>query len=965
MRETSHQLSLQNSQQPKHFRGGEKKVMKKSLSLLVAIAMVFSVFASMASAAELTAQQKFDALKEQGIFEGYPDGTAGLNKEMTRAEFSKVLALVNGLPQEASAANYTDVAKSHWAIGFIGAVTKANLMEGVGLNKFNPNGKVTIEQMAKTVVLSAGLEESSAAVQGTVSAWAKGYVAAAVEAGIIPAQSNYKANATRQLLVEASYVVVNGAVSVQSAVVVDDKNIEVTFTDGTVVKKTLDTALVAGQATKVTVEHNGQSYEVTVTLGALSISKAAQTDAGEITVSFNRALSANEQAGLTYEVKAGLIPYNVSHKWAEDNKSVVLSTNYLPANEYVVTVKGFDPVTVKVEEAKAAKIEIGATSLQKAGTQDLKIDVLNQFGKKMNVTPQVTVVHANTGATLTTTQTNNKTEINLASEEAKNPAVANRAVKVDDLVQVTAVYPSAGLTASKQYKVVAGSAATSIKLGNVAPLEGKTRISANESGLVLPYEMVDQYGAKILFSATTSSVSVADATYFEKDGINFYLSEAGFISSYSVDSNGVFKFNTGTKTGTLMINAINPATSASASLALNVQGSATVKSLQLSAPATQVVAGEIVKIPFVAVDQFDQQLAGKDFAVISATASDAVKKGKVAFTSNVSFEAGYPRINGKGELEFKFTGVAANTTAHIYANLDGAQVGQLQLTVQPASEAVRVVEANVAKYFTVGGESKLDTDTIKYLDNYGRTKSVTKDTYNVVVTDPTVVQYNNGKLVALKEGKTKVTITLVAIEGFKVRANANQAFEFEVTVLKNSDVTNYAIKTVDTVYGGKDAKATHSVTVELVGKYSGQDVAINQASAFALVTSQDQNVLRSEGKVIWGVKAGTSTVSAIGSNGATLATATVTVSEAAPVATTVTFKKSEYTVTNGTSLNLAEEIEVKDQYGKAITVDGLLASSDKAVTVSGKTVTGAERGQATVTFITNNNVSGSTVVVVE
>jgi hypothetical protein len=97
MRKTSNSLSTHYSQQPKQFRGGEKKVMKKSLSLLVASSMVLSMFASAAYAAEdtkaPTQDEKFAALKELGIFSGFPDGSAGLDKNMTRAQFAKVLTV--------------------------------------------------------------------------------------------------------------------------------------------------------------------------------------------------------------------------------------------------------------------------------------------------------------------------------------------------------------------------------------------------------------------------------------------------------------------------------------------------------------------------------------------------------------------------------------------------------------------------------------------------------------------------------------------------------------------------------------------------------------------------------------------------------------------------------------------------------------------------------------------------------
>src|SRR5690606_8971220 len=147
----------QNSQQPKHFRGGEKKVMKKSLSLLVAIAMVFSMFATMASAQTLTTEDKYEALKQAGIFEGFEDGSAGLDQEMTRAQFAKVLALTVDLGDQGSK-SYSDVAASHWAAGYIAAVSDAGLMEGIGNGKFDPNGDVTIEQLAATVVRALGLD---------------------------------------------------------------------------------------------------------------------------------------------------------------------------------------------------------------------------------------------------------------------------------------------------------------------------------------------------------------------------------------------------------------------------------------------------------------------------------------------------------------------------------------------------------------------------------------------------------------------------------------------------------------------------------------------------------------------------------------------------------------------------------------------------------------------------------------
>ena len=168
--------------------------MKKSLSLILAIAMVFGIFATAAFAADATidTQAKFDALQAKGIFQGFEDGSAGLDQTMTRAQFAKVLVLTLGLSENEAAADiYTDLDGAGWAKGFIGGATEAGLLNGYGNGIYDPSGDVTVEQLAKVFVLGLGLDVSDEAVAGSVSDWAKGYVAAAVAAGIIPAADDY------------------------------------------------------------------------------------------------------------------------------------------------------------------------------------------------------------------------------------------------------------------------------------------------------------------------------------------------------------------------------------------------------------------------------------------------------------------------------------------------------------------------------------------------------------------------------------------------------------------------------------------------------------------------------------------------------------------------------------------------------------------------------------------------------
>lgn len=927
--------------------------MKKSLSLLVAIAMVFSMFASVAAAATDT-QGNYDVLKEAGIFTGFPDGSAGLDKQMTRAEFAAVIARAMKLDTTAKA-TFSDVRTAYWATEEIAAVAKAGYMEGVGANKFNPTAQVSVEQMATIAARLVGLEQSDAAVEGKVSGWAKGWVAAAIEAKLIPASTNYTVIATRGQLVDATFAVVSqsGAlISVTGYKVVDAKNVEVSFSDKETEKVALTEALKSGDNT-IKVTHKGKEYSVTVKFEGLAISKAEQTNTREITVTFNRALTDADKTGLTYEVKNGLITYTVTPTWAADNKSVVLSSTFLPAAEYDLTVKGFSTQKVKVEDEKAAKIEITTNSLQKAANQDLGIKLFNQFNKEIaNPQLSVNVYNATQSKTL---GTNNSATVkyDLSADNAK----------VDDNIVVTVTHLS-GLSATKSFKVVAGSAATSIKLGAIAPLKDKTRITAGDKDIIVPVELTDQYGAKIKLAETSETTLGAGVNNFVISGITFLVS-ADTIAAYSVDKDGNLLIDTKSdKTGTFVINAINVSTGATGSTSYKVEGAVAVKTLQLSAPGSVVVAGEDVVIPFAAVDQFGGQVAGKDIALGSGT-------NQLDIQSNITLTKKY--INAKGELVLNF---AAEGTAYLYAYVNNAQVGSLTgLTVNKAAERVKVSGIkDVATTIVKGYSVEFDADNITYIDSYNRTKTVTGSTYGVS-SNNAIVSYAGGKLVAgSTAGTAEITLSLDEVAG------TSDEYKFNVTVVDASDVKSYSIKTIGTIYGGKvgnpavaqDASSKYAVTVELVGKTSsGTEVAINQSGVYSLLTSSDPSVVAVSGTKIYGLKAGTSTVAAYDKNGTKLAEQAVTVSEAAPVAAKVEFDKSEYSVT-GTG-NAAVKVTVKDQYGVAITPDGLLFSSDiNIATVSDAgdsdattfTLTGVKVGTVTLTYISGNNVSGTATVLV-
>ncbi|MEX2103955.1 MAG: S-layer homology domain-containing protein, partial [Bacilli bacterium] len=167
MRKTSFYYSNKLNNYRQIYQGGEKKVMRKSLAILLTFAMVFSMFSSLAFAAdaELTAQQKYDALAAEGIFAGMSDGSDGLDQPMNRAQFARVAALIKGLEgigapdtKVVTVKPFSDVELGQWYTEEVAAVKEAGLFVGDGVG-FKPEGDITVQELAVVVATLLTLEK--------------------------------------------------------------------------------------------------------------------------------------------------------------------------------------------------------------------------------------------------------------------------------------------------------------------------------------------------------------------------------------------------------------------------------------------------------------------------------------------------------------------------------------------------------------------------------------------------------------------------------------------------------------------------------------------------------------------------------------------------------------------------------------------------------------------------------------
>lgn len=138
----------------------------------------------------------------QGWINGYADGTFRPNQDVTRAQFITMLVRAAGIevPSEAQAQEqlrqYADAASiPQWAAGYLAAALEHGLLQGYSNNTLQADRKITRSELA--VIGARALElatepgaQSGFADREQIPAWAEPAVAAAQEAGLIQGRGN-------------------------------------------------------------------------------------------------------------------------------------------------------------------------------------------------------------------------------------------------------------------------------------------------------------------------------------------------------------------------------------------------------------------------------------------------------------------------------------------------------------------------------------------------------------------------------------------------------------------------------------------------------------------------------------------------------------------------------------------------------------------------------------------------------
>lgn len=142
--------------------------LKKVLSLVLCLAMMLSIMVVGAGAAfddqdKIENGTAVDFCSALGIINGYEDGSFRPEGTITRAEMTKMMAIaMNGKEPpvvDNGKSSFVDVltsANSKWANKYIEFCYAAEVVAGIGANKYNPDGNVTATEAAKMLLVILG-----------------------------------------------------------------------------------------------------------------------------------------------------------------------------------------------------------------------------------------------------------------------------------------------------------------------------------------------------------------------------------------------------------------------------------------------------------------------------------------------------------------------------------------------------------------------------------------------------------------------------------------------------------------------------------------------------------------------------------------------------------------------------------------------------------------------------------------
>lgn len=733
--------------------------MKKGLSLILAIAMVFSMFASVAFAAE-TPVDAGKYLQELKVIKGDANGDLMADAEWNRQDVAVLLSRLLGVEATASATakahTYADVNDKFYD-GYLSWALANKYMQGNSATDFGFNKPITNQEFAAVVLRALGVDTTGDNYAKTMEL--------AVEKGIIAAGASADANAKRG----ETYTVIVKAL-----------NVEV----GTTGKKLGEVLGLEGFKPVV------------------AAVEAKAVGAKKIQVSFSAAV---DTAKVSIGVKNNGNTVNVkSTTPAEDKKSVTLEfANVLPAGDYTLEVAGVADkavtATVKVEAEKVAKVEFTSDKLviDRANPKKASVTykVLNQYNEDLTKTESVSVT-TSLGTPDVTVDANNRYLVTGGTVTIVSTEDLTK-LAVNTPVMFTALHISSSQFASTTATLASASRVSTV---DVVKLEAKDNKTIQKGGTASDFKLLldlkDQYGR-----------SVTNVTYFSDDVAVSVAGNSVTLGAATVtDSKVYLPVATIPNGGKTIVTLVSLTTGNRDQFEIDVKDEVKLDTLTLTAPA-QAPIGEKVEVAFNAVDQFGNAIKNP-----SAMINLSVSSGTYEWTTNL--------VTDTTTLKIDLTGVTSKGTVVVTGVTQTQKFVNLQFNT--IDKAVPTVISNVKNVNALlkGATKTIAAADVVVKDQYGRDIALPSN-YAVKVTavgtDGAVTKDASEDLSAVytaaKKGATQVTLALTkTVDGTTTVVN-NSHYSFDIKVVEKADIASYEAAVDGIILAGGSASYAKDLKV--------------------------------------------------------------------------------------------------------------------------------------------------------
>ncbi|MEG6614672.1 hypothetical protein V6C42_17665 [Pseudoclostridium thermosuccinogenes] len=630
----------------------------------------------------------------------------------------------------------------------------------------------------------------------------------------------------------------------------------------------------------------------------LAILDAKAVGASKVQVTFNKA--ADDQ---TIVLKRGNVTVSVKATTWNDNKTVATleTTTKLLEADYTVKVgdltKGFSVKAEKLDKIELDSAYAKQTALG-SNTATVGYTAYNQYGE--DITEDIKAGNINwTAVPNASAVGDNKGTVTITNTVYSTMPWT---VGTSQIV-LTGVDTTTGVTVSGTLTIAEPAKLAKLDLTEIINKAGDDKIlNQNDTGSKydwrISYTAVDQYGG------TLNSFN-----YFDNNVI-VNSAPAGVVTLANDGGTAYFKITPpgNTYDQVVTVTVIDKTSGANDSFTFTIEKPVAVDSFQVNQPDDIIVAGETIEIPYVAYDQYGNEITAYD-DLTGVTFSDTALRWKE------------DPITGKGILQYTpASNVEGNKTYIItYSNVKAPIIVSFNVLKMAEPTVIDSISKDAILKLTNGATSTLDSGDFIVKDQYDREISLrTADNtdYRIVIaevdTSDTDVSLSNGPIFKDSGAYTLTGTANAGDKAFKAILYKGTAgndvvegseLEFKATTVAKSSIVSYKVNDIEKVLATSTPGLNinnpddYKVAVEVYGELAdGSKVALNSND---VTINTVGNIGYDVSGKVYGTRldtAGTDEIATLlinirAAKGNVTLTETLTVTDAAPVATAIAVEK--------------------------------------------------------------------------